>query len=145
MLRYEVSFIRFANRCLYLMKCWLKFSDGVVKIDSFGFIRFFVMYVCSLVINSGVIFIAGLALHPLVAMAVIVFWSGCRFIGFNPLSPVISIGLKPVCAMMSIFNDSFGLRVDAMRICIFSFVGGCIPVGSLVYSGFSHVILKSLQ
>ena len=66
-------------------------------------------------------------------------------VGFNPLFPVISMGLNPVSAIIAIFIDSSLLLVDEIRICIFSFVGGWIPVGSLMYLGFSHVILNSLQ
>lgn len=123
------SFILLANRFLYLMKCWLK---SPVNSGSFGFIFLVDTWVCSLVINSGVIFIGGLALQFLVDLAVIVFWSGCKFVGVIPLSPTISMGRKPVCAITSISIDSFLLFVDAIRICIFSCVGGCIPVGSLM-------------
>ena len=136
------SFTLSANRFLYLMKCWLK---SPVNSGSLGFIFLVETWVCSLVINSGVIFIGGLGLQPFVDLAVIVFWSGCRFVGVIPLSPTISMGRKPVCAIMSISIDSFLLLVDVMRICIFSLVGGWMPVGSRMYFGFSHFILNNLQ
>ena len=46
--------------------------------------------------SSGEIFMGGLALHPLVLVAVNVLVSGCRLMGFNPFSPTISIGRSPV-------------------------------------------------
>jgi hypothetical protein len=90
---------------------------------------FVVMYVWSLAVSSGVIGIGGLALHRLVLRAVIVFWSVCMFLARKPLLPCISIGLSPVSALIWIFRDSVPLA-DAISICIFSLVGGWMPVSS---------------
>jgi hypothetical protein len=43
--------------------------------------------------------------------------------------PCISIGLSPVSALIWIFRDSVPLA-DAISICIFSLVGGWMPVSS---------------
>ena len=75
-------------------------------------------------IDSG-----GRGLHPLVIRAVIVFWSGWMFFTCKPFSPCISIGLSPVWLLISIFNDRSPLA-DAMNICTFSLLGGCIVVSS---------------
>jgi hypothetical protein len=80
-------------------------------------------------VSSGDIGSGGLALHPLVIRAVIVFWSGWISFACSPFSPCISIGLSPVWLLMSIFTDRLPLA-DAMSISIFSCVGGCMVVGS---------------
>jgi hypothetical protein len=87
------------------------------------------MWVWSLVVSSGVIGSGGLWLHPLVIRAVIVRWSGWMSLAWSPFSPCISIGLSPVCAMMSSLIDRSPFA-DAMSISVFSFDGGCIVVGS---------------
>ena len=84
------------------------------------------MWLCILVTSSGVIFIGGRWSHPLWLRAVSVCVSGCRS---ETLSPCISIGLNPVCALMSSFNDSCRLA-DAISIRIVSCVGGCMLMGS---------------
>ena len=78
----------------------------------------------SFVIGSG-----GLGLHPFVIRAVMVFWSGCMFLAWSPFSPCTSMGLSPVCADMSSFMDSSSLA-DEISIDTFSWVGGCMVVGS---------------
>ena len=47
----------------------------------------------------------------------------------NPLSPTISIGLSPVCLLISIFSDN-GILAEVIKISAFWFVGGCIPLAS---------------
>jgi hypothetical protein len=81
------------------------------------------------VFSSSVIGSGGLGLHPLVIRAVMVLVSVCTFCTWSPFSPVISIGLSPVCCMMSILRlrSPFGV---ATSICTFSCVGGCMVVGS---------------
>jgi len=73
--------------------------------------------------SSGVIFSGGLALHRLVLSAVIVFWSGWMSLARKPFSPCTSIGLKPVCVLMSIFRLS-GFLAEAISIEHFSSLGG---------------------
>jgi len=90
---------------------------------------FSVMYVWSRVASSGVIGIGGLALQRFVFRAVIVFWSVCMFLARSPLLPCISMGRKPVSALICSFRDSVPLAA-AISICIFSLVGGWMPVSS---------------
>jgi hypothetical protein len=78
-----------------------------------------VMYVWSLVAGSFVIGSGGLGLHPLVILAVMVFWSGWMLLTWSPFSPTISTGLSPVCADMSSLIDISNLA-DEMSIKIFS-------------------------
>jgi len=96
---------------------------------SSGFRLLFVMYVWIRAISSAVIGKGGLGLHPLVILAVMVVWSGWTFLTWSPLSPCISIGRSPVCALMSSFMDSVPCAA-AISICILSCVGGCMVVGS---------------
>jgi len=81
------------------------------------------------VINSGVIFWGGRALHPLLILAVTVFWSGWESLACSPFSPCISHGLNPVCAMRSMRIERIGLA-EAMSISTFSLLGGWIVIGS---------------
>jgi hypothetical protein len=71
----------------------------------------------------------GLGLHPLVIRAVTVLVSGWMLFAWSPFSPCISMGLSPVCADMSSLMDSSSLA-DEISIDTFSWVGGCIVVGS---------------
>ena len=80
-------------------------------------------------VSSFVIGKGGRGLHPFVILAVTVFWSGCMSLALSPFSPCTSMGLSPVCADMSSLMDSSSLA-DAISICIFSCVGGCMVVGS---------------
>jgi hypothetical protein len=96
---------------------------------SSGFRLRSVMYVCSLVVSSGVIGSGGLGLHPLVIRAVIVFWSGWMSFACSPFSLCTSIGLSPVWVLMSILSDSVPFAL-ATSIKHFSCVGGCMVVGS---------------
>lgn len=111
---------------------WMLYVLGV-QLNScwFGFMLCRVMCACSRAVSSGVIFSAGRWLQPLVTLAVIVFWSGCMSLAVIPFSPTISIGLSPVCALMSILSDNCPCALD-MSIRILSCVGGCIEWGSSV-------------
>lgn len=111
---------------------------------TFGFMACLVMCACSRAVSSGVIFSAGLWLHPFVTLAVMVFWSGCMSLGVIPFCPTISIGRRPVCVLMSSFRDSCPCAL-AMSIEHLSWLGGCIEWGSSVYCGFSQIILWCLQ
>jgi hypothetical protein len=50
-------------------------------------------------------------------------------LAWSPFSPVNSIGLRPVCALMSSLMDSSSLA-EEIRSCILSCVGGWMVVGS---------------
>lgn len=134
----SLSFL--ASVCFSLMK-WHVYVLGVqLNSGVFGFMLCLVMCACSRAVSSGVIFSGGRWLHPLVTLAVMVFWSGCMSLVVIPFSPTISMGRSPVCALMSIFSDSCSCAL-AMSIEHLSWLGGCIAWGSSVYMGFSHVIL----
>ena len=79
--------------------------------------------------SSGVIASGGLALHPLCILAVTVFWSGWMSLASSPDSPCISHGLSPVWTLRSILVDRSPLA-EAMNIEHFSWLGGCMLVGS---------------
>jgi len=84
-----------------------------------------VMYVLSLAVNSSEIGIAGRAFVLFVLMDVIVFCSMWMFLALNPLLPCISIGLSPVCMLMSILSDSVPCAPAVNAVHCLS-VGGCM-------------------
>ena len=119
-----------ASLFLKSRKWLLKTFERAGNIGLSGFLFRLSMYVCSRVISSGVIGMAGRELHPFVLVAVIVLVSGCKSLGLNPFSPTISMGLNPVWAMMSSFNDKSRCAA-ATSFCMVSCVGGCMPRGSM--------------
>ena len=135
----------FASLVLNRMKCSLYVCELPVNSMSSGLRLFLVMCVWSRAVSSGVIFIGGRALHPLVLRAVIVCWSRCMSLARSPFSPTISMGLSPVCWLTCIFMDRWYLA-EATNWSIRASDGGWMLFSSIVYLGLScHVILKWLQ
>lgn len=117
------SFSFFASRVLNRVKVLLYASESSLNRMSSGFRFLRVMCAWMRAVSSGVILIGGLALQPFALRAVIVCWSVWMSLLWSPFSPVISMGLSPVCWLIWIFRDSV-LRAAATNWAILSSVGG---------------------